>query len=506
MSKRVSKTLLMTILIALGAGMITANLHAFPNSDRSGQLRYGFASEPQTLDPLSNTNTADGRSILFNVFEGLIKPDHTGRLLPAVAEAYRIEENGRSYIFTLRQGIRFHDGSLVTVQDVVFSLETARRAGFRNYNLIDTISATGSREVTVRLLNPDPEFLPFLTAGIVQASNANREQNPIGTGPFMIERYSPQQNLILQRNPHYWQQGIPRLDQVTIVFAADSTALLTGLLGGNIDGAGIDGDLLAQLESAGRRSPRFDAFPQYSNMVQLFALNNAVAPLNDIRVRQAINYALDIQGIIDIAFDGRGEPSGSPVIPGLSTVYNTNLRNPYPRDLARARSLLSAAGYPNGFPLEIVVPSNLVMHVNTAQVIATQLSAVGINVSIRTVDWATWLADNFRGRNFQGTIISLDAANVSVRNFLDRYRSGDNGNFINFNSPEYDRVYGAALTELNEARRIALYQEAQQILSDNAASVYIQDILGYRVFREGMFGGVQDHPLGVIDLSTIYRR
>ena len=462
-------------------------------------LRYGFATEPVTFDPLNRANTADGRSILFNIFEGLVKPDNTGALIPAVAESFSI--SGMVYTFTLREGLRFHNGREVKPSDVAFSLNTAASAGFPGLDRIEKIEVSGPREVRITLNEPDPEFLPYLTVGIVPEDNPDRERNPIGTGPFMVEQYVPQQFLRLARNPYYRVSGIPALERITLVFVAGSDALITGLLGGNIDGASITGAMLTQLNL-----DNFDAFPWFSNTTQILALNNAQPPLDDLRVRQAINYAIDIQEIIDTAFHGHGQPSGSPVIPGLVNVFDESLRDPFPRNLDTARRLLAEAGHPNGFALEITVPSIFTMHVDTAQVIVNQLAPAGIRANIRLVDWATWLSEVHQGRRYQATIISLDSATVSPRGFLGRYLSDAGGNFINFSNPDFDRVFRAALVEPDEERRIDLYREAQRIISENAASVFIQDILGFRVFPRGRFGGVVNYPIFVMDFAPMYKR
>jgi peptide/nickel transport system substrate-binding protein len=468
-----------------------------------GELRFGLTTEPKSLDPLSPENTADGRSILFNVFEGLVKPDSAGQLQPAAAESWTVEDGGRVYAFTLREGLLFHDGAPVTPEDVKFTLDTAAQAGFAGFTQIESIETSGSRGIRITLKNPDPEFLPYITAGIVPKSNADRKKNPIGTGPFKIESYAAQRSLVLTKNPAYWQPGLPHLDKITIVFLADSDALLLGLRGGSIDAAGVTGSIFHQLDPA-----QFDAFPYPSASVQLLALNNAAPPFDDIRVRRALNYGIDIQEIIDTAFYGEGEPSGSPLIPGLTRYYENSLKAPYPFDPAKARSLLAEAGYSPGgrkLSLEITVPSNYTMHVDTAQVIVNQLAEIGVSATIKLVEWGAWLSDVYQGRNYQGTIISLDAANVSPRSFLARYLSGGGSNFVNFNSAEYDRAYHAALTETNEAKRIGLYKEAQRIISKNAAGVYIQDILGFRVFPKGRFRGVLAYPLYAVDFAPVYR-
>jgi peptide/nickel transport system substrate-binding protein len=475
--------------------------------DNSAQLRYGFTTEPKTLDPLNTKNdTADGRSILFNVFEGLVKPDADGTMLPCIAESWTTERDALIYNFTLRNGVRFHNGSIVNATDVKFSLDTAIAAGFNGLDRIKSVEITADNRIRVTLNTPDPEFLPFLTVGIVMANNNDREKNVIGTGPFIIESFTPQRDLVLKKYDGYWQRhlaqplDVPRLDKVTIVFFANVEALMIALRSGNIDGASLVGSFAAQLDHR-----YFEVIDSYSAAVQLLALNNSHPPLDDIRVRKAINYGVDIQGIIDGAFFGKGAPSGSPIIPGLSTYYDSSLSYPY--EPQTARSLLAEAGFndTNKLSLEITVASEYTMHVDTAQVIVGQLKEIGIDASVKLVDWNTWLSDVYRGRNYQATIISLDSQVVSARNFLTRYESQNSGNFINFYNGQFDKTYALLLSTTSETSRKQLYKDAQRIITENAASVFIQDILYYKVFRSDTFAGVKNYPLLVVDFSSIYR-
>ncbi|WP_461256024.1 ABC transporter substrate-binding protein [Treponema sp. R80B11-R83G3] len=492
--------------------LLTAIIAMFPScrknkNDDTAQLRYGFTTEPKTLDPLNTKNdTADGRSILFNVFEGLVKPDTDGSMLPCAAESWTTDRDSLVYTFILRDGVRFHDGSIVTAADVKFSLDTAAAAGFNGLDRINNVEIISDKNVKVTLKAPDPEFIPFLTVGIVKKDNNDREKNVIGTGPFIIESFTSQRDLVLKKFDGYWQrhlaqpQDVPRLDKVTIVFYANVEALMIALRSGNIDGANLVGSFAAQLDHR-----NFDVIDSYSAAVQLLALNNSAPPLDDTRVRKAINYGIDIQGIIDGAFFGKGSPSGSPIIPGLSTYYDASLSYPY--DPQTAQTLLAEAGFNDTRKpsLEITVASEYSMHVDTAQVIVNQLDKIGIDASVKLVDWNTWLSDVYRGRSYQATIISLDSPVVSARNFLARYRSDNSGNFINFSNGEFDKTYDAILTETNEARRKQLYKSAQGIIAGNAASVFIQDILYYKVFRAGAFAGAKNYPLLVVDFSSIYR-
>jgi len=501
-----SKIIIFTLIALAAIFAVTFTGCSRQKEKKEAELRYGFTSEPKTLDPLSANNTADGRSILFNVFEGLIKPDTDGTFLPCAAQAWTIDRDSLTYTFTLRENVRFHDGSIVTPKDVKFSFDKAIEEGYHGLNMIKDVIIQGENQIIIILHNADPDYLPYLTIGIVKDGNDNREKDVIGTGPFFIESYLPQRNLVLKRFDNYWQRflpeprEIPYLEKVTIVFFANNDALITSLRGGSIDGAWLTGSQIEQLNKND-----FDIIHNFSSSIQLLALNNASPPLDDIRVRKAINYGIDIQQIIDAAFFGRGFHSGSPVIPGLSAYYEESLGYPY--EPQTAVSLLNEAGFNSGrnFSLEITVPSNYVMHIDTAQVIVSQLMKIGIDASIKLVDWTTWISDVYRGRNYQATIISLDSPVVSPRSFLSRYSSKESNNFINFNNNDYDKIYQALLTETDTAKRDFLYREAQRTITSNAASVYIQDILYYNALRKDTFTGVENYPLYVIDFSLMHR-
>jgi peptide/nickel transport system substrate-binding protein len=465
------------------------------------EMRFGFTTEPTSLDPLDPGNTADGRSILFNVFEGLVKPDSNGILQPCLAESWTIEQESIVYNFKIRGDVRFHDGSILNVSDVKFTLETAISTGFSGMENIDEVIIEGRDNVKLILKSPDPEFLPYLTIGIVKDGKTDRAKDVVGTGPFFIENYTTQRSLVLKKFENYWDVKKANLDRVTIVFFDNFDALMTALRGGGIDGARITGSMVAQLDKK-----YFDFFNSYSAAVQLLALNNASAPLDDIRVRTALIYGIDVQNIIDTAFFGMGVPSVSPLIPGLTRYYENN--TDYPYDPAKALSLLSQAGFDGQnkkLSLEITVPSNFNMHVDTAQVIADQLEKIGVTVNIRLVDWNTWLSDVYFGRQYQATIISLDSQNVSPKGFLSRYRSDAGNNFINFKNAEFDGIYDSILSEPDEALRVESYKKAQRVIVENSASVYIQDIFYSKVFSVGLFSGDLNYPLYVTDFASFYR-
>ncbi|MFU0832125.1 MAG: ABC transporter substrate-binding protein [Oscillospiraceae bacterium] len=466
------------------------------------ELVFGMQTQPNHLDPYL-AGSADTRSILFNIFEGLVKPDKDGNLIPAVAQSYEIAEDATSYIFHIREGITFHNGNEVTAEDVKYSLETA--AGLSGGKVlvselenIASVEIKDESTVVVNLKQPDYEFLPYLTCAIVPKDYTEQDSHPIGTGPFEFESYTPQQSIVLKKNPNYWQPDLPKLDRVTFKLESDSNALLLDLQGGSVDGASIANNIASQIGSG------FQLIESNSNAVQLLGLNNAAAPFDDVKVRQAISYAINPDEIIDAVNFGKAVRSGTPVIPGLKKYFNDSLTHAYDQDIEKAKQLLAQAGYPDGFSMTITVPSNYTVHVDTAQVIVSELSKVGIRASIEQVDFATWLDTVYTNRQYESTIISVDGATLSPRSYLSRYLSDADNNFLNYKSEEFDTIYKQAENEPDEDKRIELYKKAQEILSQDAASVYIQDISNLNVLRDD-FAGFTPYPLYVFDASTIYR-
>jgi peptide/nickel transport system substrate-binding protein len=466
-------------------------------SGQTSELRFGVSSALASLDPYGAAATADGRSMLFSVFEGLVKPDTDGNLLPACASAFRAEDGGKVYVFTMRENLKFHGGADVTALDAKYSVETAKAAGFENFEKIEAVSASGGT-LTITLNAPDMDFLPNLTNAIIPEGSVGGDSPPPGTGPFSIEEFRPDQYLMLKKNPDYWQSGLPRLDRVTFVFQPDSAAARLALQGGGIDGAEVDYSVARAFEG----SEDFSVYPITSDAVQLLALNNNYEPLADARVRRALCHAVNKGEIIDTVFYGHGVPSGSPVPPGFTKYFNDTLTNAYDTDTEKAKALLAEAGFPNGFDLEITVPSNYKMHVDTAQLLVNQLGAAGIRAAIKQVDWGTWLSDVYQGRNYQATVISLDGSVLSPEVYLARWASYSGSNFANYQSAEYDEVYSSALAEADGEKRKELFMRAQEILSNDAASVFIQDISGFRVMRRG-YDGVLDYPLYVFDAASV---
>lgn len=471
---------------------------------KGGEITVGIAQDlDDSLDP-HQTVAAGTREVLFNIFEGLVKPNSDGEMIPAVAEKYELSEDGTTYTFTLRDGVKFHNGQTVTAEDVVYSInrcaavpEGQEKPLVAAFSAVKSVEALDEKTVAVTIAQRDLEFISYMTAAIIPAGYENQDTAPVGTGPFKFVSRTPQQDFVMERFEDYW--GAPAwLDKVTYKICENADALVMNLNGGSID-------LCAHLTSAqaSQLNQNFQVLEGTMNLVQAIYLNNQAKPFDNQLVRQALCYAIDRQGIMDMVADGHGTAVGSSIYPAFTKYFLPELVDKYPHDVAKAKELLAQAGYPDGFDMTISVPNNYQPHMDTAEVVAEQLREAGINVTIQPVEWSTWLDTIYNGRQFQATVVGVDAANMTARAMLERFTSDYGKNFINYNNPTYDALFQQAINAQDEAEQTDLYKQMETMLADTAANVYIQDLSDLVAMRQDL-GGLKFYPIYVLDLSTVY--
>lgn len=471
---------------------------------KGGEITVGIAQDlDDSLDP-HQTVAAGTREVLFNIFEGLVKPNSDGEMIPAVAEKYTLSEDGTTYTFTLREGVKFHNGQTVTAEDVVYSInrcaavpEGQEKPLVAAFSAVKSVEALDEKTVAVTIAQRDLEFISYMTAAIIPADYENQDTAPVGTGPFRFVSRTPQQDFVMERFEDYW--GAPAwLDKVTYKICENADALVMNLNGGSID-------LCAHLTSAqaSQLNQNFQVLEGTMNLVQAIYLNNQAKPFDNQLVRQALCYAIDRQGIMDMVADGHGTAVGSSIYPAFAKYFLPELVDKYPHGVAKAKELLAQAGYPDGFDMTISVPNNYQPHMDTAEVVAEQLREAGINVTIQPVEWSTWLDTIYNGRQFQATVVGVDAANMTARAMLERFTSDYGKNFINYNNPAYDALFQQAINAQDEATQTDLYKQMEAMLADTAANVYIQDLCDLVAMRQDL-GGLKFYPIYVLDLSTVY--
>lgn len=470
--------------------------------ESSSQITIGIPQDIEdSLDP-HKAVAAGTKEVLFNLYEGLVKPDSSGELQPAIASDYSISEDATTYTFTLREGVKFHDGSMVTAEDVKYSID--RCADTTNgeplveaYSNIKSVNIVDEKTVEVVLNTADSDFLANMTTAIIPASNENPDTNPIGTGPYRYVSRSPQENFVVEKFDEYW--GTPaNIENVTFRVCANADSIVMNLQGGSID-------MFARLTTtqASQLGDQFDVLEGTMNLVQALYLNNAVEPFNDERVRQALCYAVDPQGIMDLISDGKGTEIGSSMFPAFEKYYMPELNDVYNQDFDKAKELLAEAGYPDGFSFTITVPSNYQQHIDTAQVLVEQLKNIGVTAEIELVEWETWVSEAYTNRNFEATVVGVDASSLTASALLSRFVSDAPNNFINFSNADYDAAYARAEAAVDDKEKTEAYKECERLLAEHAANVYIQD-LPCLVALNKKYAGYEFYPLYVQDISKLY--
>ena len=471
----------------------------------SSEIVVGIPQDLEdSLDP-HKALAAGTKEILFNVYEGLLKPDSQGNNIPAVAESYTVSEDLMTYTFKLRDGIKFHNGKNVTADDVKYSID--KFAGISDgseplvsaFSVIEEVNIIDDKTVDVVLNTPDtdlPTYLAMVSAAIIPKDNENPDTVAIGTGPYKYVSRSPQENIICEAFDDYWGEKA-NIKNVTFKVEANADSIVMDLLGGSIDFyARLTIDQVKQLND------EFSVYEGTMNLVQALYLNNNVKPFDDVRVRQALSYATDVDEILDITAEGKGTKIGSSMFPAFGKYYDESLSELYPTDIEKAKELLKEAGYENGFNMTITVPSNYQPHIDVAQVLVEQYKKIGVNAEIQLVEWNSWLSDVYTGRDFESTVIGVDASYLAASALLSRFESTAANNFINFKSDAYDKAYNKTLTTADDDERTALYLECEKILADEAANVYIQDLPEYVVLNK-KFTGYEFYPLYVQDIAKL---
>ena len=473
------------------------------NAERaSDEITVGIAQDlDNSLDPYQST-AAGTREVMFNVFEGLVKPDSDGNFVEAVASRVEISEDGLTYSFTLRDGVVFHNGATCTTDDVLYSFETCAATTVYS-NVAEALSAIVEKTVegnvvSFTLAEPNSDFLSMVSSVyILPKDYADQETKPVGTGPFKYASRSVQENFVLERNEDYY--GEPAgVSKVTYKIYEDANALITALDSGALD-------LVAHLtiDQVNSLSNGYEILEGTMNLVQAIYLNHRVAPFDNEKVRQALCYAIDVEAMLELTAEGHGTKVGSSMYPAFGKYFEAELAEAYPHDVAKAKQLLKEAGYENGFTFTIKVPSNYQPHVDSAVVLVEQLKQAGINAQIQQIDWNTWLTDVYANREFEATVVGFDASILSPTALMARWVSDSSKNMIGFDNAEYDQTYAKAVATVDDAAQTELFKRCLEILSETAANVYTQDLADF-VAMNPRLEGFEFYPLYVMDMSTLH--
>ncbi|QDG74962.1 ABC transporter substrate-binding protein [Labrenzia sp. PHM005] len=479
-------------VLALTAGMGLA--HA------KSDITVAMQLEPPHLDPTSAAAGAIDSVLYSNVFEGLTRFGPDGSVNPGLAESWTISDDGKTYTFKLRSGVKFHDGSDMTAEDVKFSLDRARSDDSQNaqkalFSGIEAVEAVDPQTVKVMLSAPNGSFLFNMAWGdaviVAPESIENIKTNPIGTGAFKFSNWVQGDKIDLEKNGDYW--GTPaKLDNVTFKFISDPTAAFAAVMAEDVNAfVGFP---------APENLPQFEADPRFQVLVgstegeTILSTNNKQPPLDDVKVRKAIAHAIDRQAIIDGAMFGYGTPIGSHFAPHNPDYIDLTGNSAYDPELSK--KLLAEAGHADGFKTTLKLPPPSYAR-RGGEIIAAQLRAVGIETEISNLEWAQWLEQVFKGKDYGLTIVShTEPMDIGIYARPEYYFQYDNKDF--------QKLMEDLTAENDLEKRSGLLKQAQEMISNDYVNGYLFQLAFPTVANAKIQGLWKNQPTQATDLTAVY--
>ena len=482
----------LTLALTLAPALMPASAQT-----AGGILRAGMQADPVGLDPHVTQATAT-RNQLENVYDTLVAFDGSGKVVPSLALRWSTSKDNLTWTFTLRPGVRFHNGRLLEASDVVFSIGRIKDPATKSprsgdFELIKSITAQGKNTVVIMLSKPFSPLLSKLAFSlnviVPKEAVATLNTRPVGTGPFVFVEYVPQTRMVLKKNPNFWGKDakgtrLPYLDGITYSYLPDATARVTALKTGTVDWIeyvpstdikSLQGN--AQITVVGGPS---------ANYRSLF-LNAAQKPLDDYRVRRAIAYAINNQEIVDVALLGTGGlPARGTTLPNGNYYAAPDPSYGKP-DLAKAKALLTQAGYPNGFTLDLKVTSTYDFLRAPAEIIQAQLAPLGIKVNITASEFSVYLPDIIK-KNYMATILGESGQGDPDDYLYSPFASDSGGNLTNFKDAALDKLLDQGRETGDPAARKAIYAQVQKRLVDLSPMVFLYSSTQYEATTKRVQG------------------
>jgi len=465
------------------------------------------AVKVDTLDPEANS-VNESIWLDQNLYSRLLQPNATGTgLLPDLATSWTIAKNGLTYTFHLRPNAEFSNGMPVTAADVVYSIQRSRAFkggwGFL-LTAIKTITAPDPRTVVITLSQPHAPLLADLAMyaysvvpeKLVKAQGAAFFQHPVGSGPFMVTSFSPDTEVDLARNPHFYGTK-PKIAKVRVMIVPNDNTRVLMLESKKVDVIeNPPGNLVSEIDKTPGLSVQL--FP--STRVDFIQLDEHYPPFKKALVREALNYAINRNAIVKLAYQGHAVP-GASFLPYRMEYYDSSLK-PYPYDPAKAKQLLAQAGYPHGFTSFLITVSGDVAGQAEAVVIKQELAAVGITVNIQNYELTTAYSKEDSGHSQMGErywtndIIDPD----EVATFGADCQGGANAFSSYWCDSQVIKDVNQARSELSSSVRQQLYNQVQQAVYQQTPFLVV-DYSPYRYGVGNWVHGFHVTPLGNYDLS-----
>lgn len=493
-------------LLALAAGAGWAQDAPAPGGD----LVFAGTRDITGLDPVEAVQT-DTIYVLDHIFETLFAASDDGRTVePWLASGHDVSDDGTVYTVTLREGVLFSDGTPMTAADVKWSIERAREDSPFGFLLtvIEEIEAPDDGTVIFRLASPWAPFLANLSvwaAGIMPAEFGGRTAEaffaaPVGTGPFLLDAWAPGQSVRLVRNPSYWQEGRPLLDSVAWVPVPDDNTRVLQLQGGQAHiAANIPLNLVGTLDAM----PGINAGTFPATTVFWLSFNTTVEPFDNPHVRRAVAFAIDTAEIAEAALFGFGGRACSVISPAVP--FHDPDTPCFERDGERVRAELEAAGLPDGFSVELLVP-NIAPGRTIAEIIQGQAAEFGIDVRLRPIDnaqmYATVSAFDYE-MAYTGWTMDIPDPDQNIAFMFDFEQGGGASYSTGFDDARMTELVRAGQQALDEDERAAIYAEIQALNAELAPFIPLIALDGAFAWRDE----VQDffiNPMGKRRMETVW--
>jgi peptide/nickel transport system substrate-binding protein len=456
-------------------------------------IAIGETLAPKSLDITQESGAAIPQALLYNVYETLVKIDDSGAFQPLLAKSYRVSDDKRTYTFTLQDGVQFANGDPMTATEVV-STYTFNKGNAKapplisgTFAVVDSITSPDAKTVVIKLKQPSRDFLFNLaqTAGVVidPKTRADVATKTNGSGPYAVTNFVTNATLELKRRDTYWGTK-PGVGQVTFKYFADANALANAIKTGGVDIVdNITPELFGQFQSD---TAKFETVNGKSSGEVILAMNNSRKPLDDVRVRQAITYAINKKDVNDIAEQGLGQIIGSHSSP--NDPWFVDLSNTYPYDTQKAKDLLAAAGVSKLSLTLDVIPTPYAQA--SAPVIKDALAKVGITVKLNPEEFPLWLDKDFGKADFDLTIV----AHVEAR---DTNLYANPKYYWRYDSPKVQDLLKRADAAPSEQESNQLYGEALRQINADAVNDWLYLLPRLEVVKKGITG----YPKGSSTLS-----
>jgi peptide/nickel transport system substrate-binding protein len=487
------------LIRGLGLALALVTALAGVASAAPTEVRIGVALEPPTLDPTAGAAEAIDIVVYQNVFEGLTRIDENGAVQPGLATSWTISDDNLTYTFKLADGVTFHDGTSFDANDVKFSFDRIGAPDSLNahkefYSVIQSVTVIDPLTVQFKLSKAVGRFLFDIGRGdaviVAPESAATNATNPIGTGPFSFVQWDKGSRVVLERYDPYWGKPVA-LTKASFVFISDTATLTNALLAEDVDGTN---NFAPEALDVFKNDPRFTVLVGTTEGETILGTNNKKAPFDNLKVRQAMAYALDRKAIIDGATYGYGTPIGSAFAP--HNPYYVDLTGTYPYDPEKAKALLSEAGFPNGFSATLKLPPVGYARLS-GQIIASQFAKVGIKLELINIEFAQWLEDVYSNKDFDLTIIShvepFDIGNYANPNY-----------YWGYDNPKFQALIETLNGTTDEAKRKELAIEAQKIIADDAVNGYLFELAQTGVWNANLTGMWKNSPIEGLVLRDIH--